>query len=101
MRRFIMTMKSSNLFFLPLVLASTACGGGAAAQWDAQAASSLRAEPEAMLKNLDAANFDGMLAHMDDDSIVLDIDDNNRPVRFQGRENVKGYFAALDQAVKS
>jgi ketosteroid isomerase-like protein len=82
-------------------LGLAACGGGAAAGWDPAASAALRAEPEALLHDLDQGRFDAMLAKMDDDSIVLDLDENNRPVRYQGRANVTEYFRALANAAKA
>jgi hypothetical protein len=96
-------MKTMILRTLAVGLAAAAmgCAGGASSQWDAQAASSLHAEPELILRELDAGDVAGMLAKMDDDSIVLDIDENNHPVRYQGRERVTQYFSGLGQAMKA
>src|SRR6476646_4364172 len=86
-------------FGVALVLVG--CGGAASSQWDPQASAALRAQPEAMLQDLDSGNFEGLLANVDDDSIVLDLDENNHPVRFQGREKVTQYFRTLEQGAKS
>lgn len=87
---------------IALALGLAACGGAAAtSQWDASSSTALRAQPESLLHDLDAGNFDGMLAQLDDDSIVLDLDENNHPVRYQGREKVTQYFRGLEQGAKA
>jgi len=78
-----------------------ACSSAASSKWDAKSAASLRAQPEGLLRDLDAGNFRAMLAEVDDDAIVLDLDENNKPVRFQGKEAVSGYFKGLEEAAKS
>lgn len=93
-------MKSISLFALILSSAAVACGGTSSA-WDARAASSLRAEPEAVLHDIDTANVGDILARMDDESVVFDLDENNHPVRLQGRAKVTEYFGGLEKAVKS
>jgi ketosteroid isomerase-like protein len=87
-----------------LVLASlplAACGGASASTWDPKAASALHAQPEALLGDIDRGDFGAMLANMDDDTSVLDLDPDNHPVRYQGRDEVKKYFAGLEQAMKA
>lgn len=86
---------------LGIALALVACGRAASSQWDPQASSALRAQPESILRDLDAGNFDGMLAKIDDESIVLDLDENNQPVRYEGREKVTQYFRHLEQGAKA
>jgi ketosteroid isomerase-like protein len=38
---------------------------------------------------------------LDDESIVLDLDENNHPVRYQGRDKVIQYFRSLEQGAKA
>lgn len=85
---------------LSLVLAAIGCGG-ASSQWDAQASTALRGMPEGILHDLDSGNVADIVSKMDDDAIVLDLDENNKPVRFQGREKVKEYFGGLEQGMKA
>lgn len=93
-------MKMIHLLAISLSSTTFACGGAASTQWDPQAATSLHAEPEALLRDLDSGNVADMLARMDDASVVLDVDENNRPVRFEGRAQVNEYFGGLEKAMK-
>jgi ketosteroid isomerase-like protein len=92
---------SLRRFAAGLALGLVGCGGAASAQWDAQSSAALRAQPEALLHHLDAGNFDALIANLDDDSLVLDLDENNHPVRYQGREEVTRYFRGLEQGAKA
>jgi hypothetical protein len=94
-------MTKIHVLAFALATSALACGGGASSRWDARAASSLRAEPEALLRDIDAGNAADMLARMDEDSVVLDFDENNHPVRYEGRAKVAEYFGGLEKAVKS
>jgi ketosteroid isomerase-like protein len=92
-------MKTTTLF-TALALGLVACGS-ASSQWDPHAAAALQTQSADLLHNLDAGNFDAMLATIDDESIVLDLDENNQPVRFQGREKVMEYFRHLEAGAKA
>jgi hypothetical protein len=97
-------MKTISVFALALAFSSSAvaCGGASSSsRWDPQAASSLRAEPEAVLHDIDSGNVADILGRMDDDSVVLDIDENNHPVRVEGRAKVTEYFGGLEKAMKT
>jgi hypothetical protein len=83
-----------------LALGLAGCGA-ASAEWDPRASSALQVQSATLLKDLDTGNFDAMLASVDDESIVLDLDENNQPVRFQGREKVTGYFRRLEAGAKA
>jgi hypothetical protein len=93
-------MKTISTFAFALASSVLACGG-ASSQWDARAASSLHAEPEAVLHDMDSGNISDILARMDEDSVVFDTDENNQPVRMQGRAKVTEYFSGLEKAIKS
>jgi SnoaL-like domain len=95
-----MEMKSMHLVALGFALSAVACGGAASTQWDPQSAAALHAEPEALLRDLDAGNVSDMLARMDDQSVVLDLDENNHPVRVEGRAKVTEYLGGLEKAMK-
>src|SRR5262249_18788033 len=41
------------------------------------------------------------LSRMDDESVILDLDENNHPVRVQGREQITQYFGGLEKAIKT
>jgi hypothetical protein len=86
---------------LGLALGLVACGGATSSQWDAQAATALHAQPEAMLHDLDTGNFDAMLAMLDDAPTVLDLDENNQPVRYDGRDKVTEYMRSLEKGMKA
>lgn len=84
-----------------LLLAAAGCGAGANGEWDAQAAASLKTESETMFKLMDAGDMSGMVAHMDPDVMVFDLDENNRPVKLVGLDPVKQYMDHLTAAAKA
>lgn len=68
--------------------------------WDPAATASLEAEPEAMLKDIDAGNFDAMIAKMDSGSVAFDYDEKNNPVRIEGAENIRKFFDGYGKMMK-
>ena len=93
-------MKTALIPVLAFTSFLAACGGAASSAWDPQAASALRNESEALLHDLDAGNVADMLARMDEASVVLDLDENNHPVRVDGRAKVTAYLGGLGEAMK-
>ena len=94
-------MKTIHVLTFGFMATVFACGGAASSQWEPRAASSLQAEPEALLRDLDAGNIADMLARMDDASVVLDLDENNHPIRVEGRAKVTEYFDGLGKMMKT
>src|SRR5262245_13989545 len=77
------------------------CGGATPSpEWSSEAGQSLGAQPAAMLKDIDAGNFDGLLAKIDKDSIVFDFDSDNNPVRMQGIDQIRQFFAGYKEAMQ-
>lgn len=83
-------------------------GGGCATSmptsgsaWDAKVSVELQAEPAEVMRKFDAGDVDALLGKLDDAPVVLDLDENDKPVRYEGREQVKRYFDGLRTAMKS
>ncbi len=95
-------MRLTGLFAVAPALALAACAQSpAASAWNEQDTAALRAQPEEMLHDLDRGDFAGMTSRIDDDAIVLDLDENNHPVRYQGKAEVTKYFQSLEQGAKA
>src|SRR5262249_6556165 len=84
-----------------LLSIATGCGSSSSSQWNAESAASLRTVPPAILADIDSGRLSDILSRMDDDAIVLDLDENNRAVRFDGRDKIRGYFESLGEAMKA
>ena len=82
------------------MLAAVGCSAPSS-DWDAQATTSLKAEVEWMLKAIDTGDMAGMVARMDADAMVFDIDDKNQPVRAAGLDQVKQYMGRMESATKT
>jgi ketosteroid isomerase-like protein len=99
-RRRTMFLNSRKLV-IGLAFGAVGCGAGASAQWDPRTSSSLRAEPEGLLRALDAGDARAMLAKMDDDPVVFDLDDYDHPVRYEGHARVAQYLGGLEWWMKT
>lgn len=91
---------------------AVACGGGtrqqpigtttmtsaAPAEWDGQAAASLRSDVARLIVDLDGGNFGAIVAKLDDDVILFDLDANDRPIRADGLAGARRYYETLEDA---
>jgi len=82
-------------------LGCTRASAPATGEWDAAATASLKAEPEAMLNEIDAGHFEAVEAKMDSDAIAFDFDSSNAPVRMQGVADIKKVFDGYANMMKT
>ncbi|MCI0340862.1 MAG: nuclear transport factor 2 family protein [Planctomycetales bacterium] len=85
---------------LPALALALGAGCAASSDWSPAAAERLKKEMEIVLAAIDLGNFDAMLSRMDKDVVVLDLSENNAPVRMQGIEEVRKSFAGFKKAVE-
>lgn len=84
-----------------MLAVATGCTAAPSPDWDPEATKSLEAECDAMLRLIDAGDFDGMLARIDPDAVVFDMDLDNAPVQLTGKAAIAAMFDGFREAMKS
>jgi ketosteroid isomerase-like protein len=86
-------MRIGRWLSLIAVAACFACFGcSTSSDWDPKAAAALKTEPADMLADIDAGDFDAMMAKMDKDPVVFDFDEKGAPVTARGMDEVRAMF---------
>jgi len=81
-------------------LLTTACGGNHGASWNDATKKELGTRLEQMFKDIDSGNFAGLKMWADQDAVLFDFDENNRPVSARGADALDKYLVAYDAAVR-
>jgi hypothetical protein len=92
-------MKIMRALIIPALLAVAACTPSSG--WDAGSADALKQASVDLLHHLDAGEFTEMIADADPALVIMDFDENNVPMRVDGVEAARAFFARLGESAKA
>ncbi len=86
---------------LPALCLVGIMGCAASSGWDPQGATSLKQKAVEMLGDLDAGNFQAMFEGADSNIVVMDVDENNAPMRADGIGEANAFAARMTDLTKN
>lgn len=92
-------MRITRALLVPVLLALSACTPSS--DWDTGSADALEQQSVDLLRRLDAGQFTEMLADADPAVVIMDFDENNVPMRVDGLEAARAFFARLGETAKA
>jgi hypothetical protein len=92
-------MNIARVLFIPALLLVSACAPSSG--WDTASADALQQQSVDLLRRLDAGQFTEMLADADPAIVIMDFDENNVPMRVDGLEAARAFFARLGETAKA